>query len=263
MTKSADRIPFDQASILDFSKVVSSPSVCELYGWEEYSKHRLKMWKLQLEAFVTVLALYGEDAEPAEHIGFSNFLITRPIGMHLIVSASLVRQSRNLLHWNRFSRSLKAPGSLIAWLEWSKVLGTPVKIDNKEWILRLIETEENLENDPTSLYLAEKAIQSLPIPGTREFYEYMSEVGRIQERKRKKRERKKPSRQNIYKEFIRSYFFQCALWCRSTSNIVGEHFESADGKAVERHESGVNKAFSELGLTKVRRKILPECPDTR
>jgi len=251
-----------ELSLLDIYQQLRSESIYSQFKLEpsEFPKFRAEILTLHLNSFLPVLALFGEDARPDDHWPFINFLATRPAGHVLSIQASVVR--RNPKAWVQFSKSLRHSGFVFAWLKYSEIVGLLTRRSDVETALGLAFEQPDL-SDSRKLDEAESARENLPLPGTAEFLDFLKLAAKRLEAERKRAARGRPTKSpSPYKEILKTRLLAHSLWCRRSLDFAGDYFPQASGDELEKHERAFNKAFSELGLSAVRRPENPNCPDT-
>jgi len=254
--------PFKDLALPEFAERATAPSIWRSYGLnplqtEEETKAIIRM--MGLYAAIPLLALYGEDVDFTERAPFLHFVETTPAGHTLAIVAGFARRRRTL--WTRFCYSIRQPGFVHAWTLFCHATRKHDNESISDQIKRLrLDVGHPLEGIDKKI--AERLRDSLPVPGTREFEEFIADQARVTEAERKKQARKRPPKApSLYKEIVERDFLTNALWCRSTSSIVSEYFPNANADEHEKHEREFNKAFSLLKLSKARRNDIPECPD--
>lgn len=253
--------PWKDIALPEFAELAKAKSIYESYGLnpKEIAPEMSEIISLTyLYASIPIIALYGESPSFTEHAPFFNFVQTTPAGNTLSLQASLARREK--IRWGRFCHSIRQPGFVFAWFIFCK---SSRKFDDEsvsEHVKRLRDAGE--PTDALGRYAAEKARDSIPLPGTIGFEDFIIEQTRhLNSRRKKKARNKPPKRESRYKAIVSIDFLANALWCRSSSDIVSEYFPDSNAAEHEKHEREFNKAFSKLNLSKARRNDIPQCPD--
>ena len=249
---------FKDLSLLDVYPSLQSESIYNQFKIDpdDFPKLREKIFEIQINSFLPVLALFGQKANPSDHIPFINFAATCPAGHVLSIQASVARQKPET--WLRFSHSLRQKGFVFAWLKYAGIVGLPAEISNTEKTLDFAFESPDL-TDPESRTVAESARANLPLPGSEEFLELLKQAAKRLEAERKRVSRGLPKKSpSTYKSIVRTRLLAHSLWCRPTTDFAGDYFLSSMSDELTKHERAFNKAFSELGLTKIRRTDIPE-----
>lgn len=254
--------PFEDLALPEFAERAKAPSIWKTYGLnplqtDEETKAMIR--NLGLYAAIPLLALYGEDVDFTERAPFLHFVETTPMGHTLAAEAGFARTRRTF--WTQFCYSIRQPGFVHAWTLFCRATRKHDSESLSEHIKRLrLDVGQPLEG--INLKIAERLRNSIPVPGTPEFEEFIADQARTSEAERKKQARKRPPKApSLYKGIVERDFLANALWCRSTSAIVSEYFPDSNADEHEKHEREFNKAFSLLKLSKARRNDIPECPD--
>ncbi|MEX2581196.1 MAG: hypothetical protein WD342_19220 [Verrucomicrobiales bacterium] len=253
---------FKDLALPEFAERAGEKSVYESYGLNPLQTPKVireTVREIGVYSAIPLLALYGEDCSFTERAPFFHFVETTPAGHTLALQACFARERTRT--WARFCHSIRQPGFVHAWFAFC---ASTRKFDNEPLSdqVKRLRSDGAPTRNPLTKYLAEKARDSIPLPGTSAFDDFIVEQARYSSSERKKQARNKPPRSSSpYKAILEHDYLANALWCRTSSAIVSEYFPNANADEHEKHERELNKAFSTLKLSKARRSDIPECPD--
>lgn len=249
----------EEVTLLELASVAKSRPILKVFFGTDPAIPKQLTAEIFVSSLIPVLAMDGENPSFDDRMPFMHFLQNCRAGHFLSQFACRARINR--IMWARFSHSVRQTGFVFAWLSLCSVYPSHEDESVSDEVKRL-RLDVGKPMDETTRWIAENARNSIPLPGTAEFEDFIAEQAKLLDAKRKKAARGKAEKvESIYKKIVSVDFLANALWCRSTSAIVSEYFPDSNADEHEKHERNFNKAFSELDLAKARRNDIPECPD--